>query len=526
MASHPVVITGLAGSGKSMFMRYLTIKMFETEGRGVPLFVELRHINSMSKRDLLTFIRGNASADGSGVNEEQFSIGLKNGCFLIILDGFDEINIEFRPEIERQILQLRRQYPLTSLVISSRRDDRFASWVEFFIYEVQELTPDQTRKLIKTVKYDEGVKERFLKQVDDKLFQSHRSFLASPLLATIMILTYKDYAEIPSRMHVFYAQAFDTLFQKHDAYKEQYSRKFHSSLQKEDFRELLTAFCAVSYLSHINSFTEESLREISVSAIRLAFPGRSKPSNKHLPEQFVADLLESICMLQKDGIEIAFVHRSFQEYFTAKFAVKLRGEKMRQILNASCERYSDSIVTMAYDINSSLVEQDWVVPECARMVQKIKEANAEGNYGEIADAIYMQRSGGVILILIDINPSILNSLWQIYKIYGESFGKLGSILRGKKFKVQEARDVFKTTELSSPELSRDLHQLLKSRGLNAAHRSIRLPFNVCPEAFLAPLLLEEQVRDLLQSLERIRAEATTRLRGQNRILDSLLRQQV
>jgi hypothetical protein len=73
MASHPVVITGLAGSGKSMFMRYLTIKMFETEGRGVPLFVELRHINSMSKRDLLTFIRGNTSADGSGVNEEQFS---------------------------------------------------------------------------------------------------------------------------------------------------------------------------------------------------------------------------------------------------------------------------------------------------------------------------------------------------------------------------------------------------------------------------------------------------------------------
>src|SRR5690242_10417792 len=41
-----VVITGLAGCGKSMFMKYLTICRFEHSNGKLPLFVELRQLNS------------------------------------------------------------------------------------------------------------------------------------------------------------------------------------------------------------------------------------------------------------------------------------------------------------------------------------------------------------------------------------------------------------------------------------------------------------------------------------------------
>jgi hypothetical protein len=41
-----VVITGLAGSGKSMFMKYLTVCRFENSRGTIPLFVELRQLNS------------------------------------------------------------------------------------------------------------------------------------------------------------------------------------------------------------------------------------------------------------------------------------------------------------------------------------------------------------------------------------------------------------------------------------------------------------------------------------------------
>jgi predicted NACHT family NTPase len=51
-----VVISGAAGSGKSMFMRYLWISCFVDSRGKIPLFIELRALNSLSKDDLLTFV--------------------------------------------------------------------------------------------------------------------------------------------------------------------------------------------------------------------------------------------------------------------------------------------------------------------------------------------------------------------------------------------------------------------------------------------------------------------------------------
>ena len=93
------------------------------------------------------------------------------------------------------------------------------------VFQVKKLSKSQTVTLISGLDYDEGVKKRFLRLVNGKLYDSHESFLSSPLLVTIMLLTYEEFAEIPDKMHVFYSQAFDTLFQKHDAGKEQYQTK-------------------------------------------------------------------------------------------------------------------------------------------------------------------------------------------------------------------------------------------------------------------------------------------------------------
>ena len=44
-----VVVTGLAGSGKSMFMKYATLCKFESPVDGIPLFVDLRKINNLTE---------------------------------------------------------------------------------------------------------------------------------------------------------------------------------------------------------------------------------------------------------------------------------------------------------------------------------------------------------------------------------------------------------------------------------------------------------------------------------------------
>ncbi len=76
-----------------------------------------------------------------------------------------------------------------------------------------------------------------------------------------MLLTYEEFAEIPHKMHAFYGQAFDTLFQKHDAQKEQYQRKTHTQLTRESFKECFSVFCAMTYLEQRFSFSEEELSQ-------------------------------------------------------------------------------------------------------------------------------------------------------------------------------------------------------------------------------------------------------------------------
>ena len=94
-----LVITGLAGCGKSMFMRYLTLCRFENGHGKIPLFVELRQLNSLTSKHLLTYIHKSSALAGNRVTYDQFELALRTGGMLLILDGFDEIDFAHRDEI-------------------------------------------------------------------------------------------------------------------------------------------------------------------------------------------------------------------------------------------------------------------------------------------------------------------------------------------------------------------------------------------------------------------------------------------
>ena len=85
-------VTGLAGSGKSMLMRYITVQLYQQGEAFIPLFIELRHLNTFSSRDLMSFIRSACSSKSNTVTEEQFQRAMKGGAFVYLFDGFDEIN--------------------------------------------------------------------------------------------------------------------------------------------------------------------------------------------------------------------------------------------------------------------------------------------------------------------------------------------------------------------------------------------------------------------------------------------------
>lgn len=236
-----------------------------------------------------------------------------------------------------------------------------------------------------------------------------------------MLLTYEEFAEIPQKMHVFYGQAFDTLFRRHDAQKEQFDRDTYSNLAREDFKTCFAAFCALSYLTQQFSFDDGALLRVATRAVEYARQTSDNFNNVN-GTQLIADLRESVCMLQPDGTETTFVHRSFQEYFAADFAVNANGKDKRRILDQYAVRAGDSVLPMALEMSRGAVEQEWVLPSLESLETEFDFSNEEITTGwrfavMFPVVIFHRVEGGPVTGFLIINIpvfSLFDSLCRLY----------------------------------------------------------------------------------------------------------------
>jgi hypothetical protein len=363
-ANQRVVISGTAGSGKSTFCRSIFLDLVEKPRGILPLFVELRHLNNIKDKGLVDFVVESMVAIEPSFTAKQLDYAFRLGKVMLILDGFDEINSEDRDRFEKEITQLAGKYQKILIIVSSRPDKRFSSWEEFFQYRVLPLDKDKALSLISKLDYDRQVKRSFIEALDKRLFETHTSFARNPLLLTMMLLTYEQIAEIPNKIHLFYEQAFLTLFNKHDSLKSLYKRKSFSGLPLDDFKKVLAAFCVLSYADKKYYFEEGRIDEYLSKAMTVC--GLETRS-----QDFLNDLLDSVCIIQRDGLGFTFTHRSFQEYFTALFLVGMARKNKYDIFNKiAFVNDRDDVIPMIFDINSDLLEQEWIIPRLEGMISE------------------------------------------------------------------------------------------------------------------------------------------------------------
>ena len=80
-----------------------------------------------------------------------------------------------------------------------------------------------------------SIKANFRKEVATHLYRTHHAFIENPLLLTIMLMTFEQFAEVPQKMHIFYREAYIALSQKHDASKGAYKRTLSTNLTADRF---------------------------------------------------------------------------------------------------------------------------------------------------------------------------------------------------------------------------------------------------------------------------------------------------
>jgi hypothetical protein len=406
------IITGTGGSGKSMFMRYLWLSIFVDGDGKIPIFAELRNINSVNVPDLVSYLYHTLSQGASSITLKKFNAMLESGDFVIILDGFDEVNLDKRQVVQSAIIELSEIYPALKLIVSSRPDDRFVSWPSFHVSSVAPMQKKDVLELVQKAEFDPVHKEKFYKKVKSgDLYPRHESFLANPLLASMMLLTFSYNFDIPDRMHLFYGQAFDALYKRHDSHKPGgYKREFKTKLSEDAFKRLLSYFCLITYYDQTFEFTNDQLSSYVSKAVRLS-------GYEVEVDDFIRDIKECVCLIVPEGIKFVFSHRSFQEYFSAYCMAFVTQKNFNAILKRFAGRYNDQTAVLLSDMAPELFREEYVIPE-AKNYEDVIEAGPRS----LAAEKFLQRWGTFVakiedekrLGFIDVTVKNLNREFDEY----------------------------------------------------------------------------------------------------------------
>jgi len=355
------IITGSAGSGKSMLMRHLILNAILSKEK-IPVFIELRQLNQ-DDSSLREIIQKVLYANKFRLDDEFIEKALDSGHFVIFLDGLDEVALDKRRTLSREILSIAEKYSENGFVVSSRPDNILEGWPGFIIYEVAPLTQSQAQELISKLPFDEDLKSKFQVELGKELFVKHRSFLSNPLLLSIMLLTYGQGAHIPDKLNVFYNQAYEALFQRHDALKGGFQRKRLTRLDIQDFAKVFSAFSLQTY----------DKNEIEFSRMEaLGYIDKAKMITQldYSNEDYLNDALQAVCLLVEEGLMIVFAHRSFQEYFTAQFICEAKPEIQERLIKKYNQKLqTDTVMKLLYELKPDILEIYYILPGIKKLCQ-------------------------------------------------------------------------------------------------------------------------------------------------------------
>lgn len=347
-----IIISGTGGIGKSVIMKHFFLNVIHNT-RYVPVLVELRGLNEFDEKNvnIVDYIFSVMERLKFKLERPYFEYSLDTGCYVFLLDGFDEVKNEISKQVTSQIFALSEKYPDNHYIISSRPLEEFMGWNRFEEVHSMPLSKEQALSLIKKIEYEPTIKREFYKELEKDLYDKYETFASNPLLLTIMLLTFENRASIPSNLNDFFEQAFTTLFHRHDATKGGYKRDIKSNLGYEDFKAVFSYFCFQSFFNSDYKFSEYKA---------LSYIGRAKEKGIIKTDfdsiDFLHDLTNSVCMLIPDGLEYKFSHRLFQEYFAALYTTQLDDSKQKQFLKTWLQgdsfRLTSDYLEMLYELQS------------------------------------------------------------------------------------------------------------------------------------------------------------------------------
>jgi hypothetical protein len=306
-----VVIQGTVGQGKSIFIRFLCGQELrkKTTSNRVPLFVELKRIqgNTTIEQTIYEAFVGL----GFDVDDELVTHYLHSGKVVLLLDAFDEIDEASVGSTISHLERLAHKHPALQMIVTSRPDSDIQRSSVFAVVKLAPLEPADHLDFLQRICEDKK-QASTLHAAISKSAADVRRLLTTPLLLTLLVVVYKATQDIPDSVPGFYEQLFDVLFLRHDRSKAGFVRKRHTKLTDEQFRQAFEAFCFQARLRGKTSLGKLAFQECLGAAASIL---RCQIDT----EAFKKELTKTACLMQDEGTDLSFIHKSVAEFHAASF---------------------------------------------------------------------------------------------------------------------------------------------------------------------------------------------------------------
>ncbi len=310
-----IVIQGIVGQGKSIFLRYLSYQEINIGSR-LPIFFELRKIEK--NETLALHISKILDSYGFDTSPSITDFLLSSGKIVLILDGFDEITHEKVKSIITELELLSEKYQNLKIVVSSRPDSGIEKSPYFRVFNLAPLTEAELPQVLKKITDNKDQIESITNAI--KTSETNiRQLLTTPLMVTLLVLIYKSEQKIPEQLSEFYENLFSLLLSRHDKSKPGYTRERFTHLSERKLQQVFEAFCFITRKNSLSSLSNDDMHESAEEALSIMQASCDSCS-------FIKDITKVSNLILEEGYKYYFIHKSVQEFHAANY-IKSRPEE-------------------------------------------------------------------------------------------------------------------------------------------------------------------------------------------------------
>jgi len=361
------VILGVPGSGKSTLLRYLTLAFCQNQFRNwlhleepyFPILVEIRKFDRSlleSRRpdyNVYDYLYDSVRADyHMSLPQGFFEKHLQEGKALLLFDGLDEVaddarRLEIRDKIHTFVNGLPPEHLvfITSRIAGySRTHFRVERYRHFTLLDFNDEEQEEFIKKWYRARLDnegeiETQKQDLLQALKPK--PNIKELAANPLLLTIIAVIHRYEAELPEDRLTLYDKATESLLYQWDNVRQIIDQKF-TLRRKRQFLE------KVGYTLQCQEKGEESgtlmhrkqLESLLLEDFKQAFQCDDTAA-ADLVDEFIERIrLRSGLVVELGPGQYGFVHKTFQEYFAARYiAREVQRKRSNDFLHACIDNH-------------------------------------------------------------------------------------------------------------------------------------------------------------------------------------------